>query len=565
MSPARPKIVRLSVYAPPDTTFAAGNASVSSTQLAVSPDGQRLAFIASVSGKRPILWTQSLNELAARPVPGTEDASSPFWAPDSRAVAYFARGKLLRVDAGGGTPQKVCDAGASRGGTWNRDDVIVFASNTNTGLARVSASGGSPVLATTLNADRKELAHRYPQFLPDGRHFLYSVRSALPEKRGVYLGSLDSTETKQLLSNSASRAAYDASGFIMFVRDGLLFAQPSTPGGATSGEPIQVASNVGGSTTDYTSFSTSDDGVLAFAGPNSQIARLTWYDRTGRKLGTVGAPGDYVNFEISPDQKRLAFSLVDARLNSPDLWLYDLARGTSLRITSDPSTESSPRWAPDGSRLAFRSDRGGQNDIFLKSAGGTGPDEPFLTDTGNNKLPSDWSPDGAYVVYHQALENSGQDIWVVPTSGDRKARPFLQTPFNELQGRLSPDGRWMAYTSDESGNLEIYVRPFPSGAEKWLISTNGGSDAVWRHDGKELFYLGVDRKIMSVRVNSGAPFESDVPRPLFDTQVGALNPDYRNQYAVSNDGNRFLVNDLSEGSSSSPITVVLNWTQMLRK
>jgi hypothetical protein len=280
---------------------------------------------------------------------------------------------------------------------------------------------------------------------------------------------------------------------MLFVRDGLLFAQPATPGGVVTGDAMQVASNVGGATTDYASFSTSDDGVLAFAGANSQIGRLTWYDRTGKVLGTVGALGDYVNFEISPDQKRLAFSLVDAQ------------------------------------------------------------------------LPSDWSPDGAYVVYHVSTENTGQDIWVAPMSGDRKGRPFLQTPFNEMQGRLSPDGRWMAYTSDESGSLEVYVRPFPTGAEKSLVSTNGGSDPVWRHEGKELFYLGADRKLMSVNVKSSTTFESDVPRPLFDAHVGALNPDYRNQYTVSSEGSRFLVNVVSEGSSSSPITVVLNWTEMLKK
>jgi Tol biopolymer transport system component len=239
-------------------------------------------------------------------------------------------------------------------------------------------------------------------------------------------------------------------------------------------------------------------------------------------------------------------------------------RGTSLRLTSDPGTDASARWAPDGSRIAFRSDRRGNNDIFVKDAGGTGPEEPFLVDPGT-KISSDWSPDGAYVVYHIAKANSGWDIWVAPLTGDRKARPFLETPFNEMQGRLSPDGRWMAYTSDESGNLEVYVRPFPAGEGKVLISTNGGSDAVWRRDGNELFYLGADRKLMSARVKSGTTFESEVPTPLFDTHVGALNPDYRNQYAVSSDGSRFLVNVVSDRSASSPITVVLNWTELLKK
>jgi Tol biopolymer transport system component len=303
--------------------------------------------------------------------------------------------------------------------------------------------------------------------------------------------------------------------------------------------------------------------VLAFADTNSQLGRLTWYNRTGETLGTIGAPGDYVNFEISPDEKRLVFSLVDTQLNTPDLWLYDLLRGTSLRVTTDPGTDASARWSPDGSRIAFRSDRHGNNDIFVKGAGGTGLDEPLVVERGT-KIPSDWSPDGAYVVYHETTSSTGWDMWVVPMAGDRKPRPFLQTPFNEMQGRLSPDGRWMAYTSDESGNLEVYVRPFPTGAEKVLVSTNGGSDAVWRRDGKELFYLAADRKLMSARVTSGTTFESDVPKPLFDTHVGALNPDYRNQYSVSSDGNRFLVNVVPDSAASSPITVVLNWTQLLK-
>jgi dipeptidyl aminopeptidase/acylaminoacyl peptidase len=378
-SPSRPKVVRLSVSAPPNTTFAATNGTVPGTQLAVSPDGRRLAFVASVSGKRPLLWIQGLDELAARPMPGTDDASLPFWSPDSRMIAFFARGKLFKVDAAGGTPQKVCDAGAGRGGTGSRDDIIVFASLSMRGLARVPASGGNPVRITTLNTIRKEGSHRFSQFLPDGRRFLFLTRSAQPEAAGIYLGSLASTETKRLFSTT-QQATYDASGFMLLVRDGLLFAQPFSAEGALGGDAIQVASHVGASTTGYTSLSTSDDGVLAFGGTNSQVGRLTWYDRAGKVLGTVGAHGDYVNFEISPDQKRLAFSLVDTQLDTPDLWLYDLAHGTSLRITSDPATDASPRWSPDGSRLAYRSDRLGNNDIFLKGASGTGPDEPFVVD-----------------------------------------------------------------------------------------------------------------------------------------------------------------------------------------
>ena len=559
-SRARAKVVRLSILPPTGTTFAAGNASVPSTQLAVSPDGRQLAFVAAFSGKRPLLWIQPLDELTARAIPGSDDASFPFWSPDSGTVAFFARGKLLKVAVLDGVPQTICDVGAGRGGTWNRDGVILFSSSTR-GLAKVSASGGTPVQIASLNSER-EGSLRLPQFMPDGRHFLFYRRTGRAETRGTYLSSLDSGEVTRL-SYTERQAKYDASGFMLFLRDGLLFAQSSTPAGVPSGDAIQIASHVGTSSTNYSSFSTSDDGVLAFADTNAQIGQLSWYNRAGDALKTIGVPGDYINFEISPDQKRLVFSVVDPQLSTPDLWLYDLLRGTSLRVTTDPGTDASARWAPDGSRIVFRSDRGGNNDLFLKGANLTGPDEPLVGDP-TTKVSSDWSPDGAYVVYH-TLESTGWDIWVVPMFGDRKPRPFLQTSFNEMQGRLSPDGRWMAYTSDESGNLEVYVRAFPTGAEKWLISTNGGSDPVWRRDGKELFYLGADRKLMSVVSKGGAAFESSVPSALFDTHIGSLNPDYRNQYAVSSDGSRFLVNVVPERSSSSPITVVLNWTGLLKR
>jgi eukaryotic-like serine/threonine-protein kinase len=257
--------------------------------------------------------------------------------------------------------------------------------------------------------------------------------------------------------------------------------------------------------------------------------------------------------------------LVEPGRNTPDLWVSDLARRANTRLTFDPGTEASAVWSADGTRIIFRSDRAGNNDLYLKGTGGTGAEVQALVDKTAAKVSSDWSADGRYVVYHAARQTTGLDIWILPMSGDRTPREFLQTPFNEMQGRLLPDGHWMAYTSDESGSLEVHVRPFPAGAEHWVVSTNGGSEPTWRGDGKELFYLGADRMLMSISIAGGPRLEADVPKPLFETNVGAINPDFRRQYAASRDGNRFLVNTMSKDASSPPIIVVLNWTTALNK
>ena len=564
-NPPAPSVVRFSVYPPPGATFAAGNASVPATQFALSPDGRQLAFIASAAGRQQSLWVRALDTPDAKPMAGTDDASYPFWSPDSRMVAFFARGKLLKVDVAGGAPQKICDAGSGRGGAWNRDGLILFSNSNANGMNLVPASGGTPTLVLPFNQDRQETTHRFPDFLPDGRRFLFFVRTRQPENRGIYVGSLDSPAHTRLLTTNL-RGLYDPSGFVLFARDGTLMTQAVDPRSlGLIGEPVQIAPQVGGASTDYASFSVSGNRVLAYASSNPQVGQLTWYDRTGRPDGTVGAAGDYVDVGISPDQKRIVFSLVDPQTNTQDIWLTELARGANTRLTFDPATDGAPIWSPDGARIVFRSDRGGLNNLYLKSAGGTGADEPSVIGPTAVLVTTDWSPDGANIVYHSAGATTGDDIWVLPMSGDRKPHVFLQTPFNEMQGKLSPDGHWMAYTSDESGMLEVYVRPFPAGAEKWAVSTNGGSEPKWRGDGKELFYLGADRKLMSVPIAAGGTLEAGVPKALFETKVGSINPEYRNQYAVSKDGNRFLINAVSAGASSPPITVVLNWTAGLKK
>jgi Tol biopolymer transport system component len=428
----------------------------------------------------------------------------------------------------------------------------------------VSPAGGTPVAITTVNADRQEAAHRFPDFLPDGRRFLFFVRSPQPERRGIYIGSLDSRDTKHVVRTNL-RGFYDPSGFMLFAREGALMVQAVDPRRFDlTGDPIQVAPHVGGSSADYAAFSVSDTGTLAYASGNPQDGQLTWYDRHGASLGVVGVNGDYVSLQISPDQSRIAFSRVDPETNTPDLWLFDVARRASSRFTFDPSTEAFSVWSPDGTRIVFRSDRGGSQDLYVKGSSGAAPEQVFLAST-INKMPTDWSSDGRSIVYHAPGTTTGLDLWVLAMSGDHAARPFLQTPFNEMQGRLSPDGHWMAYTSDESGALEVYVRPFPSGAEKWLISTGGGSEPAWRRDSHELFYLAADRKLMAVSIKSGAMLEAGVPSALFETHVGPINPEYRNQYSASSDGTRFLINTVSDSAPSSPITVVLNWQAGLKK
>ncbi len=554
---ATPAATRFLIY-PPEKAYYGGS-------FAVSPDGRRLVSRVSFEGK-VLLWVRALDSLKAQPLAGTEDSSFPFWSPDSRFIGFFSKGKLRKIEVTGGPAQTLCDAPDPRGGTWNADGVIIFAPKGADVLYRVPAAGGAPVPLTTLDASRKEISHYHPRFLPDGRHFLYLANSPQRESAGIYVGSLDKQEPKRLVSADTS-AEYTPPGYLLFLRERTLMAQGFDADKlALTGEPFSVAEQVDrlGGGARFALFSVSQTGVLAYRTGLSDSSQLTWFDREGKPIGTIGPAGSYNSPWLSPDEKRVAFGRQEPQGGGSDIWLMEIARGNLTRFTFDPAGDQSPIWSPDGSRIVFNSDREGVLNLYQKAASGAGNDEALLK-SDYAKIPNDWSADGRLILYQTGAQTT--DIWVLPLSGEQKPFPFLQTEFNEGWGRFSPDGKWIAYSSNESGSWQVYVQSFPASGGKWMISTDGGAQPQWRRDGKELFYISSDRKLMTVDVKgNGSTFEAAVPKALFDLrlQTPAL-PGPRNFYIAAADGKRFLVASVSEERITTPTTVVLNWTADLKR
>jgi serine/threonine protein kinase len=531
----------------------------------ISPDGRRLAISVRDSSGKSFLWLRSLDSLTMQPLPGTESAVFPFWSPDSRFIGFFAGGKLKKIDVSGGPPQTLCDTSNGGGAAWNREGVIIFTPDISNRLYRVSASGGVPTPVTTLDESRQETSHKFPQFLPDGKHFLYLVQSAQGENTAVYAGALDSKENKRLVSTRA-RAAYTPPGYLLFLRERTLMAQPFNADKLLlTGEPFPLAEQVGfNSVLGLANFSVSDNGVLTHMGGSIAGGRPGLYDRGGKLLNAVGPAGEYFNIFFSPDEKRVAAAISDPLSGARDIWLLDIARGTPTRFTFDPAEDFLPIWSPDGSRIVFASDRDGAGNLYQKSASGAGNEE-LLFKTNERKWPSDWSRDGRFIIYTNLSQKTKADLWVLPMTGEQKPAPFLQSMFNEDHARFSPDGHFIAYASDESGRFEVYVQTFPASGGKWLVSANGGAQPRWRRDGKELFFIAPDRKLMAVDVKlEGSTFEAGVPKVLFQTRVAGY-PNPRNVYEVSADGQRFLIITPLEEATSTPITVVVNWTAELKK
>jgi len=534
----------------------------------ISPDGQRMVFRAVGADGKALLWTRPLDSLTAQPLPGTEDGSNPFWSPDSRFIGFFAApAKLKKVEITGGPAQTVTDIRGGGGGTWNRDGVILF-SQQGDGLHRVSATGGAHDSVTTLDEARKETGHLWPYFLPDGRHFVYLARSVQRGNNGIYVASLDSKERKLLL-NVDSSVVYAPPGFLLFLRERTLMAQPFDVNKLQlSGEPFPIAEQVGSNTvTGRSFFSVSETGALAFLTSSGANTQLAWFDRGGKQLASVGTPAVDTGLRLSPDEKRLAVVRFDPQAASSDIWLIDLARNTPSRFTFDSASENGPVWSPDGSRLVFSSNRDGVSNLYQKLSSGAGNDEALLK-SGEPNGPQDWSPDGKFILYGVLSPKTNLDLRLLPLFGDQKPTPFIQTEFAEFQGRFSPDGRWVAYASNESGSYQVYVQSFPSSGGKWQVSTNGGAQPQWRRDSKELFFLSPDRKLMAVEVNGAGPtFVPGVPTALFDAHVSAIFPGTggATYYAVPGDGQRFLVNTLVGDSTPVPFTIVMNWTAGLKR
>jgi eukaryotic-like serine/threonine-protein kinase len=556
--------------------------------LAVSPDGRELAFAAKGPDGVLRLWLRPLNSLEARPLPGSESAVNDpfFWSPDSQFIAFGADGKLKKIDVSGGPAQTVCDTAQDiQGGSWNRDDVILFGESNEAGnvvVMRVSANGGTPTPVTALNASRGETVQAFPSFLPDERHFIYWMDSTAPAKKGIYIGSLDAKpdqqDLRQLVATDQQAAYAPAadpdSGQLLFVREGALLSQPfDARHFELTGDPVTVAEHVGFLAA-YPYFSASNNGVLVYrtGSGSSQDAQLAWYDRQGKLVGKIGEPGLFLQFALSPDGTRVGVHSIDPQHPGSIILLMDLLRGTTTRFTFGGFNSYSSAWSQDGSRIIFVSNHGGKFGLYEKAVNSEKQEE-LLSQSDQNMVATSWSRDGRYLLYFTIDSKKYSDLWVLPLEGYRKPIPFLRTEFDEGQGYFSPDGRWIAYYSNETGRYEIYVRPFSadspressSDGPKWLISTAGGVEPRWRADGRELFYVALDGKLMAVNVTTGLVFQAGVPKALFQTPV--VRPEFGviGTAEPASDGKRFLFEVPPDRTAQPPFIVVQNWEAGLRK
>jgi serine/threonine protein kinase len=536
-----------------------GPATTSPTSLAISPDGLQVVYVAELD-QRPQLWIRRLDSGAARPLPGTDYPQFPFWSPDSKSLGFFGGGKLKRLDIAGGSPKDLADAPQGYGGAWNEGGTIIFCAN-NRDLLRISAEGGEPTQLTHLQRPQ-QTSHRYPWFLPDGRHFLYFATG--PEGRGIYVDSLDESTPKRLLGTDTDGGpVLTSSGQLLFVRKRTLFAQDLDP---TSLElkgtalPLVEPVIVDGTTA---AFSASSSGPIVYRmGSEEAGKQLIWFDRAGKEMERVGSP-DIANlwmWSLSPDGRRV--SLGRTVQGNFDVWLLEARRGILTRFTADPAMDWAAVWSPDSKRIAYRHD----GHLYARSADDAPSAGTSLLSSTAFDTPTDWSSDGRYLVFQREDPKTGLDLWALPFDRDgRPSTPIVvaQTDAAEQNGQLSADGKWIAYQSNESGQAEIYVQPFPGPGPKSRVSTNGGIQVRWKPDGRELFYLAADGRLMAVPIragSSGSTIEPGAAIPLFWTQMyGAAqsNTALFPQYSVSADGQRFLMNTLSQ-VNAGPITVVLN-------
>jgi eukaryotic-like serine/threonine-protein kinase len=503
-------------------------------------------------------------QAGARALPGTEGADAPFWSPDGRSVGFFAAGKVKRADVSGASaPQVLADAPNQRGGTWSRDGVIVFSPAPRLPLYRVSAAGGAAVPLRLDKAD--EGAPDCPSFLPDGRHFLFKTPRGPEAGRGVWVGSLDSTPVVRV-GNMRSRVTY-SSGYLLFGCGRELYAQPFDPARLQlSGEPIRLAENLGISFGPNYAFSTSSSDVLVYGtGVSAQTRQPRWLDRRGASLGAVGEPGLYVSLVLSADERRIAVERFDPATSTYDVWTTDVGTGATSRLTADPDESSiCPLWAADGESVLFRTSMAGT--LRVTSLDGKKTDDISVGGAGTGAVfPTAWSSDGRFVVFNRSDQKTLSDLWLVPLTGDRTPRPYLQTRFNEFTGRISPDSRWLAYVSDESGRAEIYVQSFPVPGSKQRVSTSGGRQPQWDKRGTELYYLSLDGKLMAATVSRARPsLELSPPRALFDAPQVA-GDSARSPYAVTADGQRFLFNAVTTDALESGIVVGIHWPAALKQ
>ena len=528
-------------------------------QITISPDGRWLAFTASTD-TGTALFLRRFESTTPELLSGTDGASSPFWSPDSREIAFFSAGRIKKIGVTGGPVQNICNAPNLAGGTWNSDGVIVFSSEGV--LNRTISAGGERRPISVRDDSKHEMGHFAPYFLPDGKRYLYLAWSPLPANSAIYLASLDSNDRTRLLQVQ-SKAVYANSGYLLFHRQGILFAQAfDVTGASLTGEPRRVADEVSyDALNSQAAFDVSNNGrLIYFAGDGPAVDRqFVWHDRTGRQIGSAATPGLYTaNFDLARDGTQIAVGQRDRQSSQLDLWLLDWAHNLSRRLTFDPalSPNANVVWSPDGRRVAFASQRAGNRDIYERNVNGTGTETPLLA-SALDEWPEDWSGDGRYLAYGRNSTQGTGGVFALPLFGDRKPMTIVDTAFTEDEPRFSNDGRWVAYNSDESGVYQIYLVSFPATDQKRQISTDGGVQPRWRHDGKELFFLGLDGRIMAVDLQIDSTIGAVVPRPLFNTRLNADAA--RDQFAVSADGQRFLVQESIVKGAPTPITVLVNW------
>jgi len=535
-------------------------------RLGVSPDGTRIAYVGNVGGKVQ-LFLRRVDSFQTTPLPNTDDATDPFFSPDGQWVGFFTSNKLEKISANGGAPIVLCDASGERGGSWAPDNTIVFAGASSAGLSRVSADGGKPEPLTRLDSQKGENSHRWPQVLPGGKAVLFTIKTTKTSTFNEALIAVESlaTHERRIVVHGGSYGRYLPTGHLLFSRAGRLLAVPfdlarlevtGTPTTALEGvmtDPGNGSAQMG----------LSESGLLAYlpGGEYGSNQKLVWVGSGGAEQPLPVPPQAYDSVALSPDGRRLAVAIVAA---NDDIWVIELDRGTLTRLTFESSNNDAPRWSPDGRRILFVSDRLGPYSLFWKPADGSGPDERLLPGQAEQAIGS-FSPDGRLLAYGELEPMAQQDIWILPLAGDHKPVPFLRTPFNEMEPAFSPDGRWIAYTSDESGRQEVYVRPYPGPGGKWQVSTGGGSRPQWTRDARQLFYRG-DNSIMVVPVTTRPAFSAGQPRLFASGQFHAATSGFGWDYAVAPDGRRVLAIKPSEQQLPPPqINVVVNWFADLRR
>ncbi|HXD16455.1 MAG TPA: protein kinase [Vicinamibacterales bacterium] len=571
--PSQEPVERLSLL-PPLNVKPAGLSSGGGP--AISPDGRRLAFVAAAADGKRVLWVRALDRLGAEPLSTTEGAAYPFWSPDSQSIGFFAEGKLKTVAAAGSPSQTIADALQPRGGSWGKDDVIVFSANAGERWYRVAASGGA---AAPMTIEAPNTESYWPFFLPDGRHFLFFGR---PEKPGIYVASLDSTASTLVLAEHVG-VAYAQPGYLLTLaglarnsEDRTLVALPFDADHLRiTGPESIVAEHVAYETLFARgAFASSQNGRIAYQTEYVPPTQLLWFDREGRQLGGLGGSNGYRKPSLSPDEKTVAVERLDPTTEGTDIWLLDTTRGVASRLTVHPAPDWSPVWSPDGRRVVFTSPRDAlPPNLYQQDARAAGPGE-FLLSGHRVVHPRDWSSDGRFLVYDALDPKTQWDLLILSmapaaTGTSRTSVPFLQTEFNEHTGQFSPDGRLLAYVSDESGTLEVYVAPFPATGDRWRkrISSSGGVQPRWRHDGKELFYIAPDGTLMAVAVATAPTFDAGSPSALFKSRLAGLDSLITNpigaNYAVSANGQRFLMTSITEQTPPASVTLLLHWPAAL--